>query len=308
MTSSKTGSGRVAFIGIGVMGREMARNLATAGHEVVAYDIVPGATSALAHHGVEASDSVSGAVEGADIVISMLPDTPQVEMLVHGPDGLLAVPPKGRLFVDMSTIAPEATRRMGEALLAAGIDMVDAPVSGGPGGARDARLSIMAGGRVEAFEAALPYLGAMGTTINHVGGPGAGQAVKLCNQLVCALNIQAICEALSLGRSFGIDLAQMRDVLKGGSANSWMLDNLGAAMIDGDSSAGFRIDLMMKDLRLVLDAARQGPVPLPATGLVAAQYMEAQAHGEGSNGNQALFRVYDRLAGLDRGQSAGRAA
>lgn len=293
MTNGTTGT--VAFIGIGVMGREMARNLAQAGHDVVAYDIVPSAVAALAVHGVRAAGSIAQATRDADIVISMLPDTPQVELLVHGEDGLLAHPPKGGLYVDMSTIAPEATQRFGAALAAIGVTMLDAPVSGGPGGARDARLTIMAGGTPEGFERALPFLRGLGTTINHVGPAGAGQAVKLCNQLICGLNLQAICEALALGRSFGIDLTQMRQVLQGGSANSWMLENLGPAMIAGDASAGFRIDLMMKDLRLVLEAARQGPVPLPATALVAAHYMEAQAHGEGANGNQALFRVYDRM-------------
>ena len=137
----------------------------------------------------------------------------------------------------------------------------------------------------------------MGATVTHVGAPGAGQTVKLCNQLVCAVNIQAVCEALALGRASGVDLDQMRDVLLGGSASSWMLDKLGPAMIAGDTSAGFRIDLMLKDLRLVLEMAGQKDVPLPATSLVTSQYVEARAHGEGSNGNQALFRVYDRMTG-----------
>jgi 2-hydroxy-3-oxopropionate reductase len=225
----------------------------------------------------------------------MLPDTPQVEEIVYGAGGLLASPPRGRLFVDMSTISPVAVRRMHADLKAAGIALLDAPVSGGPVGARNASLSIMVGGDRDAFLRAEPYFQAMGTTITHVGDAGAGQTVKLCNQLVCAINIQAICEALALGRASGVDLDQLRKVLLGGSAASWMLDKLGPAMIAGDASAGFRIDLMLKDLRLVQEQALSLSVPLPGTALVTSQYVEARAHSEGANGNQALFRVYDRM-------------
>ena len=158
----------------------------------------------------------------------------------------------------------------------------------------------MAGGDAAAFEAAAPYFAAMGTTITHVGDSGAGQTVKLCNQLICGINIQAICEALALGRAGGVDLHQLRKVLLGGSAASWMLDKLGPAMIDGDAAAGFRIDLMLKDLRLVQQQAQAQNVPLPATALVTTQYVDARAHGEGGNGNQALFRVYDRMTGQGR--------
>ncbi len=185
---------------------------------------------------------------------------------------------------------------MASALAAKSIFMLDGPVSG-PIGAKNAALSIMVGGERAAFERAEKVFKVMGATVTHVGAPGAGQTVKLCNQLVCAVNIQAVCEALALGRASGVDLDQMRDVLLGGSASSWMLDKLGPAMIAGDTSAGFRIDLMLKDLRLVLEMAGQKDVPLPATSLVTSQYVEARAHGEGSNGNQALFRVYDRMTG-----------
>jgi 2-hydroxy-3-oxopropionate reductase len=195
----------------------------------------------------------------------------------------------------MSTISPVAVRRIQADLKAAGSDFVDAPVSGGPIGAKNATLSIMAGGEPEAFARAEPYFKAMGTTITHVGAPGAGQAVKLCNQLICGINIQAICEAIALGRASGVDLEQLRNVLLGGSAASWMLDKLGPAMIAGDVGAGFRIDLMLKDLRLVQEQAQALSVPLPGTALVTGQYIEARAHGEGANGNQALFRVYDRM-------------
>lgn len=287
----------VGFLGLGVMGREMARNLAQAGFTVRAFDIVPGAGNALRPFGVEIVDDIPAAVSDADIVISMLPDTPQVDDIVQGPDGLLANPPRGKLYVDMSTIAPEATRRLSQQLAAVGVTMLDAPVSGGPVGAKNATLTIMVGGEADGFAQATPFLRAMGTTLNHVGASGAGQTVKLCNQLICGINIQAICEALALARAWGIDLPQMREVLLGGSAASWMLDKLGVAMIEGDVSAGFRIDLMMKDLRLVLEAAQKHPVPLPATALVATQYQNAQAYGEGANGNQALFKVYDRLTG-----------
>lgn len=294
---NSTTSGIVGFLGLGVMGREMARNIAQAGFTVRAFDIVPGAGDALRHSGVEIVSGIPAAVSEADIVISMLPDTPQVEDIVRGTEGLLAHPPRGKLFVDMSTISPDATRKLCQELSAAGITMLDAPVSGGPKGAKNGTLSIMVGGEASGFAQATPYLRAMGTTLNHVGASGAGQTVKLCNQLICGINIQAICEALALARAWGIDLPQMRDVLSGGSAASWMLDNLGSAMIEGDVSAGFRIDLMMKDLRLVLEAAQKHPVPLPATALVATQYQNAQAYGEGANGNQALFKVYDRITG-----------
>lgn len=290
-------SGIVGFLGLGVMGREMARNLAEAGFTVRAFDIVPSAGDILRKSGVEIMSDIPSAITDADIVISMLPDTPQVEEIVFGPAGLLAHPPRGKLFVDMSTIAPDATRKFSQALAAVGITMLDAPVSGGPVGAKNGTLTIMVGGEISGFNQATPFLQAMGTTLNHVGASGAGQTVKLCNQLICGINIQAICEALALARAWDIDLVQMREVLLGGSAASWMLDKLAPAMIEGDVSAGFRIDLMMKDLRLVLEAAQKHPVPLPATALVATQYQNAQAYGEGANGNQALFKVYDRLTG-----------
>lgn len=287
----------VGFIGLGTMGREMAANLLRAGHAVHAYDVVPAAIEALATQGAVPAASVAEAAEDADIVVTMLPDTPQVEEVMYGPDGLLATPPRGRLVVDMSTIAPQAVRRMHADLAASGIDLLDAPVSGGPQGARAATLTIMAGGARPAFDRALPVLRGMGTTITHVGDSGAGQTVKLCNQLICGINLQAICEALALGRACGVDLEQMREVLLGGSAASWMLDRLGPAMISGDAGAGFRIDLMLKDLRLVQELAFGKAVPLPATALVTSQYLDARAHGEGGNGNQALFRVYDRMSG-----------
>lgn len=286
----------LAFIGLGVMGREMAGHLIAAGYPVRIFDISSDAVSALAAKGGIASRSVAEAVADAEIAISMLPNTPQVEDVVYR-DGVLAHMPPGGVFVDMSTISPEATRAMAASLAERSISMLDGPVSGGPIGAKNAALSIMVGGERSAFDRAEAVLKVMGTTITYVGAPGAGQTVKLCNQLVCAVNIQAVCEALALGRASGVDLAQMRDVLLGGSASSWMLDKLGPAMIDGDASAGFRIDLMLKDLRLVLEMAGQNDVPLPATSLVTSQYVEARAHGEGSNGNQALFRVYDRMTG-----------
>ena len=285
----------VGFVGLGTMGREMALNLLKAGFAVCAYDVRKEAIDDLVAQDATGAQSPADAARDADIVISMLPDTPQVEEIVYGEGGLLSALPRGRLLVDMSTISPVAVRRMHADLKAAGVAFLDAPVSGGPVGAKNASLSIMAGGDKEAFLRAEPYFRAMGTTITHVGEAGAGQTVKLCNQLICAINLQAICEALALGRASGVDLDQLRNVLLGGSAASWMLDKLGPAMIAGDASPGFRIDLMLKDLRLVQEQALSLSVPLPGTALVTSQYVEARAHGEGTNGNQALFRVYDRM-------------
>jgi 2-hydroxy-3-oxopropionate reductase len=298
----RDGRGNAGFIGLGTMGREMVLNLVKAGHRVRVFDIVRRAVDELVAAGATAATSPADAAQGCDIAITMLPDTPDVEAVIYGADGLLKSPPAGRLIADMSTISPVAVRRIHADLLAVGTAFIDAPVSGGPIGAKNVALSIMAGGCADAFARALPFFEAMGTTITHVGAAGAGQTVKLCNQLICGINIQAICEALALGRASGVDLQQLRRVLLGGSAGSWMLDKLGDAMIAGDTAAGFRIDLMFKDLRLVQELAQALSVPLPGTALVTSQYVDARAHGEGGNGNQALFRVYDRMTGQTTGQ------
>jgi len=291
---------RIGFIGLGVMGREMALNLAKAGHAVVGHDVVPGVAEGLAAQGISPARDLAAAAEGAEFVILMLPDTPQVEEVLTAPGGLLGRLRPEQLVIDMSTISPVATRKMAEALAARGVAMLDAPVSGGVTGARDAKLSIMVGGEEAAFARARPILEAMGSKVVHVGAIGNGQTVKLCNQLVCAINIQAMCEAIALARASGLDPAVAREVLMGGSANSWMLENLGPKVLAKDASAGFRIDLKLKDLRLANDLAFQQGVPLPGTALVTSLYLEARAHGEGSNGNQALFRVYDRMTAQDR--------
>lgn len=290
---------RLAFLGLGVMGREMAAHLVKAGYPITVFDISADACNALVAQGAAGCNSVAEAVRDADITISMLPNTPHVQEVVYS-DGVLKNMKNTGIFVDMSTISPEATRAMASDLAAKGIAMLDGPVSGGPIGAKNAALTIMVGGDRQAFARAQAVLKTIGTTVTHVGESGAGQTVKLCNQLICAVNIQAVCEAIALGRASGVDLSQMREVLLGGSAASWMLEKLGPSMIAGDPKAGFRIDLMLKDLRLVLEMAGQNDVPLPATALVTSQYVEARAHGEGSNGNQALFRVYDRMTGQDK--------
>ncbi|HWK72041.1 MAG TPA: NAD(P)-dependent oxidoreductase [Burkholderiaceae bacterium] len=286
----------MGFIGLGTMGRRMAANLIRAGYELIVHDVMPEAVESLVAQGAAAAVSAGDAGSRSDIVILMLPNTPDVQSVVYGSQGLSGRPPAQGLLIDMSTISPVAARQIGADLAAQGIAFLDAPVSGGPMGAQDGSLTIMAGGEAQAFELARPVLQAMGTTVTHVGSSGAGQTLKLCNQLICGINIQAICEALALGRAAGVDLQVLRQVLMGGSAASWMLDKLGPAMIARDAKAGFRIDLMLKDLKLVQELAFDLSVPLPAGALVTTQYLEARAHGEGANGNQALFSVYDRSA------------
>ncbi|MBC9178531.1 NAD(P)-dependent oxidoreductase [Pseudoroseomonas ludipueritiae] len=286
---------RIGFIGVGTMGRGMAANLLAAGHALHVYDVRREAMEEFSARGATAAGSVAEAARDAEAVVLMLPDTPQVEEVVLGPGGLMENPPAGRLVIDMSTISAATSRSMAARLEAVGTAMLDAPVSGGPQGAESGSLSIMAGGTEAGFAAAQPILAALGTTVRHVGPPGAGQTVKACNQLICALNLQAICEALALGRAAGLDLELLREVLLGGAASSWMLQNLGPKMIARDAGAGFRIDLKLKDLRLAGELGFQHGLPLPGLALATSLYLEARAHGEGANGNQALFRVYDRL-------------
>jgi 2-hydroxy-3-oxopropionate reductase len=285
----------VGFIGVGVMGREMVLNLLKGGHRVRLFDARPEAAESLRSHGAEVAASVADAIRDAEVAITMLPDTPQVEAVVCGPDGILAHPPAGRVLIDMSTISPQATRDMSAALAKVGVAMLDAPVSGGPQGAKSATLSIMVGGDSTALEKVQAVLGAMGTTVVHMGESGAGQVTKLCNQLVVGINLQGVCEAIALGRAAGVDLDKLREALLGGSAASWMMQNLAPKIIAKDADAGFRIDLMLKDLRLTGELAFALGTPLPGNALVTNLFLEARAHGEGHNGNQALYRVYDRL-------------
>ncbi|HYG53920.1 MAG TPA: NAD(P)-dependent oxidoreductase [Burkholderiales bacterium] len=283
----------VAVIGLGAMGRHMAMNLARAGAAVRGYDLRP---IALSHDNIVVTQSAREALRGAAAVVTSLPDTPDVERALLGPGGAIEHLESGAIVIDTSTISPQATRQMAERLAARGIALIDAPVSGGVKGAEAATLTIMAGGEEAVFARARPVLEALGKTINYFGPSGAGQTVKLCNQIVCTMHIQAACEAFALAKANGVDLKKVRDALLGGAAGSWILQNHGPLMIEKDDTPHFRIDLQAKDLRLACELAASSKVPLPGANLVATLYYAAQAMGDGGRGNQSLYRVYDRLA------------
>jgi 2-hydroxy-3-oxopropionate reductase len=280
------------------MGLPMAANLAAAGYPVRGFDLGGKARAEATAAGIDVAPSLPDALRDAAIVITMLPDTPQVLDVAEGTGGIAQSCADGTLFIDMSTISPLASAELAGRLGNHRIRALDAPVSGGVKGARAGTLSIMAGGDAADFELASGVFGVLGGTVTHMGRHGAGQATKLCNQVAVAIDIQAVCEAYSLGARLGVDLAKLTEALSGGSSASWVLSNLGPQMLADDSSAGFRIRLQLKDLRLALEAAAQLDVPLPAAAGVNGLYLEAAAHGEGGNGNQALYKVYERLAGM----------
>lgn len=282
----------VGFVGFGVMGKPMAANLLKAGYDVVGYDL--DAANARAVPGVRVAASLAE-VAAANRVVLMLPDSPHVEAVMTGEGGLLEHLAEGSIVADMSTISPTTARRLAEAAAKKSVGMLDAPVSGGMKGAMAGTLSIMAGGERKHFDDFRAIFEAMGGTIVLVGPSGCGQTVKLCNQAIVAVNIMGICEAFSLARAEGLDLEVARRVLMGGAANSWMLENLAPQMIAGDATAGFRIALQLKDLRLALEAAFHDRVAMPGVAVAANMYLEAAAHGEADNGNQALYRGYERL-------------
>ena len=286
---------RIVFVGAGVMGAPMIRNLHKANLPVVALDKRPEVLSILEKEGITVSTDAKSAMAGADVVITMLPDTPDVRSVLLSEDGVGSLLQPGGLIIDMSTISASAVSQMAADFAKRDIGLLDAPVSGGMKGAIAGTLSIMVGGTDAAFDRALPVLNAMGTTIKHVGESGMGQVFKMCNQLMAASHIQAMCEAFALCRGFGGDLGLLREVLMGGAAGSWMLQNLGPQVLANDASAGFRIDLHLKDLRLANEAAFEKGLPLTGLSLATSLYLEARAHGEGSNGNQALFRTIDRM-------------
>jgi len=289
---------RLGFIGLGVMGGPMARNLLAAGYPLTVWNRTRSRMDELVSLGAAAAGSPRGVAEGSDVVITMVTDSPDVEEVVLGPSGVIEGARPGMTVVDMSTISPRVARRVAEVLAEKGIRMLDAPVSGGDVGAREGTLSIMVGGPEEAFRECLPILQVLGKRVTYMGGSGMGQAAKLCNQVICVLNIEAVCEGLMLGARAGLDLERLLEVVTAGAAGSWMLSNLGPKMVKRDFEPGFRVSHQQKDLRLALSAAAELGLPLPGTALVQQMFRAVEAEGMAGKGTQALIVALEKLAGL----------
>ncbi len=288
----------VGFIGLGIMGSGMARNLLEKGHDLVVWNRSREKMTPLVEAGATPANSPREVAERAEVVMICVSDTPDVEAVVAGDDGVLAGLSEGSLVVDHSTISPSATLELAARVEQKGARWLDAPISGGSEGAQRGTLSIMVGGDEASYRRALPYLEAYGTTIVHVGGQGAGQMVKLVNQVLVVVNQLAVSEALLLAQAGELDLRKTLDAVKGGAAGSWMLANRGPQMIDRDWRPGFTIDLQEKDLRLVLEAADELGVPLPGTALVFQLYRALQRRGLGAEGNHALVKALEEMCGL----------
>jgi len=288
----------IGFIGLGIMGRPMAANLVRAGHDVVGYSRRAEPAAELVRQGGRAVASVAAVAAESDVLITMLPDSPDVEEVVLGEQGVLAHARPGLLLIDMSTIRPQSEMVIAEAARAAGVRTLDAPVSGGEPGAINATLSIMVGGSAEDFAFALPILNAMGKTVAHVGGTGAGQIVKAANQLMVGGIIEIVSEALLLLEASDVDRKAAVTVLSGGLAGNRVLELKAAGMLDRQFTPGFRIDLHHKDLGIVLAAAREAGVALPVTGLVAQLFVAARAQGLGSLDHSGLMEVLEGLSNV----------
>jgi 2-hydroxy-3-oxopropionate reductase len=296
MTTAEPGRTRVGFVGLGLMGVHMARNVMEGGHPLTVYNRTAAKAEPLVARGARQASSPAEVARQSDVVITIVSDSPDVEAVAQGPDGLLAGASEGMTWIDMSTISPEVTRRLGAAAAERGVAALDAPVSGGPPGAEAGTLSIMVGGPKDVFEACLPLLRAMGRTIVYVGELGAGQITKACNQVVIAATLAGIAEALVLGAKAGVDPALIREALLGGSAGSRLLEVQGERMIKHAFEPGFFVRLHDKDLHIVIDMARRLAVSAPVTALAAQHFNALIADGDGELDNSAMLKVYERLA------------
>jgi len=292
---------KLGFIGLGIMGRPMALNLLKAGHTLRVYARRAQSMQPLIAAGAEACATALEVAAASDIVFVMVSDTPDVEQVILGEDGILRGARAGSAVVDMSSISPIATRAIAQQLAQKGVDMLDAPVSGGEGGAINATLSIMVGGKESVFRRALPLFQLMGKNIVHVGDHGAGQTAKVCNQVVVAVTITAVGEALILASKAGADPAKVRQALLGGFAGSRILDVHGQRMLSRDFKPGFKTRLHQKDMRIALDTAHELGIGLPAASM-AAQYLDALVgNGEGDLDSSAIVKVLERMAGAELG-------
>ena len=284
---------RVGFVGLGIMGAAMAKNLMGAGHGLVVHNRTKAKAEELAEHGVEVADSPGEVVEACGVVITMLPGPPEVEQVIAGEGGLLEGTREGSLIIDMSTSSPTLARTLHRAAKDKGVGMLDAPVSGGDVGAMGGTLSIMVGGDEDDFERAKPLFGAMGGTVVRVGGAGAGQTVKACNQVVVALVIEAVSEALVLAKRGGADPGKVVGALSGGLAASRVLSVKAEKLLSRTFEPGGKVEYHRKDLRIALEAGREHGAALPATALVDQMFGALVATGRGGLDHSALFTLLE---------------
>ncbi len=297
---------RVGYIGLGIMGLPMAKNLLDAGFELTVWNRTESKAKPLLDAGAKWAQTPAALAAKVTTVCINVTDTPDVEQVIFGKQGIVEGNPgdtAGLTVIDHSTISPEATRQFARRLAEYDIDMLDAPVSGGDTGAKAGTLSIMVGGKKQVFQRARPIFDVVGKSITHVGDHGAGQACKACNQILCGLNLLATCEAMALAKSEGLDLEKMIEVTSAGAGGSWQLANLGPKIAADDMAPGFMIDLINKDLRIVRNAATGGRLPLLGANLAADLFVAAGADGHGRSGTQALSKVIERLGGFGYRQS-----
>ncbi|HIE41162.1 MAG TPA: NAD(P)-dependent oxidoreductase, partial [Candidatus Aenigmarchaeota archaeon] len=279
---------KIGFIGLGIMGKHMALNLLKAGFNVTAYNRTKEKVKAIIDAGGKEGISPKEVAENSDIIITIVSDTPDVKEVILGKSGVIAGVKEGSVVIDMSTISPSVTKEIAAKLKTKNVEMLDAPVSGGDVGAINGTLSIMVGGNFEILERCRPIFEAMGKAITHCGTNGMGQTTKLCNQILVSVTNMAVGEAVLFAQKSGLDAHTMIEATKGGAAGSWQLSNLGPKMVDKDFAPGFIIDLQQKDLRLVINAAEELHLPMPALTYVHQLYKSNQANGEGKEGTQAL--------------------
>lgn len=291
--------GPIGFIGLGIMGRPMARNLIKAGHGLVVHNRSQAAVQELVGLGARAADSPAAVAREAHLVILMLPNSPDVEQVALGPRGLLEGARAGQIVVDMSTISPIVSQKVGAALAAKGVRMLDAPVSGGEKGAIEGILSIMVGGDRAVFDEVLPVFQAMGKTITHLGPLGSGGFTKLANQIIVAVNLTALAEALTLAAKAGLDIELTLKALAGGLAGSRCLDQKTPNYLAHEFKPGFKIDLHYKDLGLIMDAARALGVPLPTTAVVQELFSGVRVRGGGGLDHSGVITLLEHLAGVE---------
>lgn len=296
MPTTRETQDKVGYIGLGIMGGAMAANLIKAGHSLVVWNRSAARGRALVDQGaVLATSPADVAARGATVIFINVTNTPDVEQVIFGENGIAAKAGRGTIIVDNSTINPVETQRFASRLTEQGLELLDAPVSGGDVGARNGTLSIMVGGSEAAFNKVLPLFQAMGKNIRHLGPSGMGQVCKACNQIAVTLNLLGVCEAMALAKKSGLDPQKMIDAISGGAASSWQLVNLAPRIAKGDMDPGFMIDLVLKDLAIVGDTARAHKLPLNATALVEGYFRGVAAGGGGKLGTQAISKTIEQL-------------